>query len=140
MSIDEIHELIDFLPDSDLLVGIHGQSLLDLVEEPAFGFSKRTIHMGKDLFSQLFEILSEFLNGIVSLFFFGLEHGVSFVFKIGLPVVQLLFTLSSGFFVDLVLPVAFVEVKTTVVEDLRVILILMLHAFLQVHDFRVSDS
>jgi hypothetical protein len=137
MCIDEIHELIDFLPDSDLLVGIHGQSLLDLVEEPAFGFRKGAIHMGKDLFSQLFEILSEFLNGIVSLFFFGLEHGVSFVFEIGLPVVQLLLTLSSGFFVDLVLPVAFVEVKATVVEDLRVIPVLMLHAFFQVHDFRV---
>lgn len=137
MSIDEIHEFIDFFSDSDLFVGIHRQSLLNLVKEPAFGFIKGAIHMSQDLFSEFFEVLIEFLNGIVSLFFFGLEHGVPLVFEIGLPVVQFLLALSSGFFVDLVLPVALVEVKAAVVEDLRVVSVLVLHAFLQIHDMRI---
>jgi len=137
MSIDEIHEFIDLFPDSDFLIGIHWQSLLDLIEETIFGFIQGGIDMIQDLFSELFKILFEFFNSIVSLFLFGLEHTISFMFQISLPIVQFLLTLSSWFFVDLVLSAASVEVKSTVVKDLRIVLILVLHAFLQVHDFIV---
>ena len=51
--------------------------------------------MIQDLFSELFKILFEFFNSIVSLFLFGLENTISFMFQISLPIVQFLLTLSS---------------------------------------------
>ena len=86
--------------------------------------------MTQDLFSKLFKILCEFFNSKVSLFFFSLKHGISFMFQICFSVVQFFLTLSSRFFVHLVFAVTFVEIKTAVVEDLRVVFILTLHAFL----------
>ena len=56
MSIDEIHEFINFLPDSDLFIGIHRQSLFDFIKESGLGFSKGAIDMTQNLFSQLFKV------------------------------------------------------------------------------------
>ena len=58
------------------------------------------------------------------------------MFQIGFSVVQFLFALSSGFLVDLVFTITLVEIKATVVEDLRVVAVLVLHAFFQIHDWR----
>ena len=74
MCVDKVHQLINFFSDPDLLICLHCQSLFDLVHMPILGLIEGVIHMINDLFSQILEIIVEFLEGIICLFFFTFEH------------------------------------------------------------------
>lgn len=82
---------------------------------PILGFSERAVDMIDDLFPEIFEVVIEFLEGIVSLLFLTFEHHISLLLEFTFTSVELFLTLSSGFLILLVLLVTSVEVEIRVV-------------------------
>ena len=87
MSVDKVHQLVNFLPNPDLLVGVNRQPLLDFIDLPTLALIQWIVHISDDLLPEILEVIVEFFQGIVSLFFLALEHHVPLLLEVAFPFV-----------------------------------------------------
>lgn len=130
MIVNDAQKLIDACSDSNLLISFNHASLSDLRTISSLHISEGLIYLVDDLLTNLFKITIKLLDCKVYFSFLGPQKRILLLLELTFPLEKLLFALPARFLIDLVLAISLSEVEVAIVQDGRIVSILMLHSLL----------
>ena len=133
VAVDHFQKFVNFSFDIGFVGGFDGTTLSNFCQKSGFEFGHLLVDLIDCLFAELFEVITTLVKSMIEFFLFDFGHACPFVLQITSAAVQFLFTVTTGFLIDLVFLVNLVEFEVTGVHDGRIVTVLVLHPLLQVH-------